>query len=51
MAKTPKRWETLDKGNVPLDKLILQYEAFNRTDGKTGKTVEWYNHSLHSLFK
>ncbi len=34
-----KRWETMDKGDVSLDKLMLQYEAFNRTEGKTEKTI------------
>ena len=33
------RWEDMDKGNVPLEKLALQYEAFNRTESKTEKTV------------
>ena len=47
MARKAKRWETMDKGNVSLDKLMLQYEAFNRTEGKTEKTVQWYNLSLH----
>ena len=36
-----KRRETMDKGEVSLDKLMLQYEAFNRTEGKTLKTIEW----------
>ena len=53
MVKTSnnKRWETMDKGDVSLDKLMLQYEAFNRTEGKTSKTIEWYNQSLHLLNK
>ena len=44
-----KRWDTMDKGDVTLDKLMLQYEAFNRTEGKTDKTILWYNQSLHHL--
>ena len=47
MARKGKRWETMDKGNVSLDKLMLQYEAFNRAESKTEKTVQWYNLSLH----
>jgi site-specific recombinase XerD len=49
MARKAKRWETMDKGNTSLDKLMLQYEAFNRTEGKTEKTVQWYNLTLHLL--
>ncbi len=41
MARKAKRWESMDKGNTCLDKLMLQYEAFNRTDGKTAKTLQW----------
>ena len=49
MVKKAKRWETMDKGNIPLDKLILQLEALNRSEGKTEKTVQWYNQTLHLL--
>ena len=49
MGRKSKRWETMDKGNVSLDKLMLQYEAFKRTEAKTPKTIEWYNQSLHLL--
>ena len=49
MARKAKRWESMDKGNAGLDKLMLQYEAFNRTEGKTAKTIQWYNLSLHLL--
>jgi len=38
MAKNAKRWETVDKGNTPLDKLMLQLEALNRIEGKTDNT-------------
>ena len=30
----------MDKCNTSLEKLALEYEAFNRTEGKT---VKWYN--------
>jgi site-specific recombinase XerD len=49
MVKKGKRWETMNKSNTPLEKLSLQYEAFNRTEGKSDKTVSWYNHVLHRL--
>ncbi len=51
MVKKTKRWETMDKGNTSLDKLMLEYEAFNRTEGKTDKTIQWYTLTLHLLNK
>lgn len=47
MVRKAKRWDAMNKGNTPLEKLILQVEAFNRSEGKTEKTIEWYNHALH----
>jgi len=49
MARKDKRWETMDKGNTSLDKLNLQYEALNRTEGKTDKTIRWYKLTLHQF--
>ena len=46
MVKKAVRWDSMDKDNISLDKLILQFEAFNRSEGKTAKTVRWYNTSL-----
>ena len=39
----------MDKGSTSLDKLMLEYEAFNRTEGKTAKTIQWYTLILHLL--
>jgi site-specific recombinase XerD len=47
MAKKAMRWDSMDKDKTPLEKLVLQYEAFNRSEGKTSKTVSWYNTSLY----
>lgn len=51
MVKTfnNKRSVTMVKGDVSLDRPMLQYEAFDRTEGKTNKTIEWYNLSLHPI--
>jgi site-specific recombinase XerD len=46
MAKKAARWDSMNKDNTPLEKLVLQYEAFNRSEGKTPKTVRWYNSCL-----
>ena len=42
MVKKVERWESMDNSEIPLEKLILHYEAFNRTEGKSEKTVSWY---------
>ncbi len=46
MAKQALRWDEMSKDDAPLDKLILQFDAFNRSEGKTPKTVTWYRTSL-----
>jgi|TARA_B100001971_G_C17877867_1_gene376567 hypothetical protein len=46
MAKKAVRWDSMNKNDTPIEKLILQFEAFNRSEGKTTKTVRWYNTGL-----
>ena len=46
MVKKAMRWDSMNKNDTPLEKLILQFEAFNRSEGKTAKTVRWYNTGL-----
>ena len=46
MAKNAVRWDLMNKDNTPLEKLVLQYEAFNRAEGKTARTVSWYRSCL-----
>jgi site-specific recombinase XerD len=36
----------MNKDKTPLEKLVLQYEAFNRSEGKTPLTVRWYRSIL-----
>jgi|GEM_PF-3764508 len=36
-----QRWHDLDQANIPLGKLIRLYETFNRTEGKSPKTISW----------
>ncbi|MFC1955835.1 tyrosine-type recombinase/integrase [Chloroflexota bacterium] len=43
------RWEEVDKSNILLDKLIRHYESFNRTEGKSPKTISWYSDTLHTF--
>ncbi len=37
------RWRELVKDNIPLERLAQHYEAHNRSDGKSPRTVEWYS--------
>lgn len=37
-----RRWQELEKGNIPLGKLAKHFEAYNRSEGRSPRTVEWY---------
>jgi site-specific recombinase XerD len=41
-----RRWQELEKGNVPLEKLARHFEAYNRSEGKSPRTIEWYGRVL-----
>jgi site-specific recombinase XerD len=45
------RWQELDKGNIPLERLAQHFEAFNRSEGKSLRTVEWYCKDIAYLIK
>jgi site-specific recombinase XerD len=47
MARKAVRWDSMNKDNICFEKLVLQFEAFNRSEGKTTKTVAWYNTGLY----
>ncbi len=40
------RWEELTKESFELTELAKEYELYNRTEGKSPKTIDWYNLSL-----
>jgi integrase/recombinase XerC/integrase/recombinase XerD len=40
------RWQELEKGDILLDRLVQHFEAFNRSEGKSPRTVEWYSRVL-----
>lgn len=44
-TKNP-RWRELEKNDIPLQKLIQHFEAYNRSEGKSPATVYWYNRVL-----
>ena len=41
----------MDKGNIPLERLAQHFEAFNRSEGKSLRTVEWYCKDIAYLVK
>jgi len=43
------RWEEVDKSNILLDKLIRHYESFNRSEGKSPRTISWYSDTLRTF--
>ena len=41
-----RRWQELEKSDIPLNKLAQHYEAYNRSEGKSQATVFWYSRVL-----
>lgn len=47
MVRTPNtRWEEMDKSRMDLAVLKQHFEVHNRTEGKSARTVGWYNEVL-----
>lgn len=42
-----RRWEDVDKSDIPLESIFKSYELFNRSEGKSERTVVWYDEKLH----
>lgn len=40
------RWEELEKDSIELNILAGHFELYNRTEGKSPKTIDWYNLAL-----
>jgi site-specific recombinase XerD len=52
MAKRQnRRWESMDKSNTDLSVLMRHFEVHNKTEGKSERTVEWYNEVLDLLYR
>jgi len=43
------RWCDVVKGGIELADLVNYYETYNRSEGKSPKTVEWYREVLNSF--
>jgi len=44
-----RRWQELEKGDIPLDKLAQHFEAYNRSEGKSHRTVDLYSRVIDYL--
>ncbi len=40
------RWDEINMAELDLKKLILHFEQSNKADGKSPKTISWYNEML-----
>ncbi|MDI6815372.1 MAG: tyrosine-type recombinase/integrase [Dehalococcoidales bacterium] len=45
------RWEEVTKDSIELSALAKYFEFYNRTEGKSPKTVEWYNQALRQFHR
>ncbi len=45
------RWEDMDKSKMELSVLLQHMEVHNKTEGKSPRTVEWYNEVLGQFIK
>ena len=45
------RWEELTKESFEISELAKEYELFNKTEGKSPKTIDWYNQSLKQFHR
>jgi len=44
-----RRWQELDKDDIPLEKLAQHFEAYNRSEGKSPRAVAWYSRVISYL--
>ena len=41
-----RKWQELEMNNTPLEKLARHFEAHNRSEDKSPRTVDWYKNVL-----
>lgn len=44
-----RRWEDVDKDSIELKILAEHFELYNRTEGKSPKTISWYNLAIRQF--
>ena len=45
------RWEELEKDSIALSVLAQHFELYNKTEGKSLKTIDWYNLALKQFHR
>ncbi len=45
------RWEEVKKDSIELSVLARHFELYNRTEGKSSKTIDWYNLALKQFHR
>jgi len=45
------RWEELEKDTIELSALAKHFELYNRTEGKSPKTIDWHNLALRQFHR
>ncbi|MCL0091814.1 tyrosine-type recombinase/integrase [Dehalococcoidales bacterium] len=45
------RWEEVEKDSIELKALAKHYELYNKTEGKSPKTVNWYSMVLRQFYR
>jgi len=43
------RWEDVDKNSISLTRLAQYFDTYNRSEGKSPKTLRWYNQVLQNV--
>lgn len=51
IRKRQTRWEDMDKSGIDLSILMQHFEVHNKTEGKSPRTVGWYNEVLNMFLK
>ena len=46
-----RRWQKMDRDKIDLLDLARHFELYNRTEGKSDKTVIWYNQAITSFYR
>jgi hypothetical protein len=50
-SRRNRQWSDMDNSNIELSVLIQHFEVHNRTEGKSPRTVGWYNEVLGLFLK
>ena len=45
------RWDEMDKSGMELEQLGQYFEVYNKSEGKSAKTIKWYAEALGGLIK